>query len=1341
MTALSRPVPARLAAPLRRVARRHWYVLAAVGILKTLAAGLLALLAAAMLLGYFQSLWMPIRVALAGIAWIVVIGSAVRFLRPALTRWNLSRAAMHVEARSPGFHERLSSAVELSAEADPAFRGSPSLIEHLLHQAEADVASVRPEQVVPTDRITRWALLIVPVLLAWMLLAILPSTAKPTMAGLYRVLMPWRNALPPMLAQVVVSPGEITLVQGDSMPVAAQVTFTEDSRRAGHAVLIRQFDNGQKLSDEMEKSGPRDYRLQLNSLQQTFRYKVTTDQGDSPWFTATVHPRPQINSIDVHCDYPAYTGLSATTVSGRDGNIEAVVGTRVTLTVHTALPVVVEKSQIVIDEGTPDQLVLPLRQVAPDKPDYLAQLIVNHSGQYKVRLRNEFDLPNIDEPPRSIVAQPDDLPTIAIRSPEPKIRVRPDDTIPVKYEASDDFGIAKIEAILQVDDHPAQTVPVPFRTDDKRQAAGPDFSISVADLLKSQEITSADHITYQLKVTDNRDPDPQFGFSDRQTLKIDRNESRSYQAKVDHKIAEDLKKAVEQAINQLNREHDEVQPTTNLDPAQPLDSWRQKNLHQATQDLPRTSRQLQKAADEAKGTVFQDVAKKVQEIATHPVRAAAEDAAEADLNPDNGEDRKQAATKAVKEITDAREQLQKILSDQQIDKDEHAVEAARDLAEAAQKQQEAADAMKPRDQAANSRDRQQRQQQQQAMRKQEQANQKLRQALDQVEALRDPKAAETAQRLEDLIRKVEEGEKQQDKEAEQTEKQAAINEIQKAANELAKKQEALNKKIEQSAEQDKDALQKAGANPPNRDQQNNIVRELNRNNLQAAHDQMRNAANQLHQAAQQLKGMARSNDLRPDSKQQDAINQDEQAKQEAQNRKNEADQAANMLKQAAQQKDAPKPDDAAIQHARQTAEAIEKKAGELHAEDPDAQHLAQAARQDADAAEQSAEQAGHADSRDESRRDLNDAAHALGKASRELADATRKNFDADKAQMVNAQQSAARTAADAADAEATEQAALAKAIDAQEKQLAQIRQNQQSAEQIAQEETQVSENARAAQQQADQLQQQAREANNPNVARRAERAKAALADAQQHAADAAKAQQQAAEAQHNAENAERAEQARDAEQAEGKATEQAARQQQQAQDALARAEGELRNLPQDDQGTASAAENGGEHADAEDGQQNGSQQQQQQAAQAAQEAAQAQQEASQQNPAAAREAANALSQAAQAMARAIPGLNPSDAQDQADRSDEPSQDPAHQPGKSLESKQGMAAGDGAPVVVPASVRDIGISQDEWAKLPELTRKDLLNAAQQSGPPAYRQMIKDYYLRVSKMQQSSGTAAQ
>ena len=168
MTAIPTHVSDRLTAPLRQVAQRQWYVLAAVGVLKTLVVGLVSLLVAAMVLGSLKSLPMPIRIVFAAMAWAMVIGSAIRFLRPALGRWSLSRAAFQIERGQPGLQERLSSAIELSGETDPAFRGSQSLIDHLVRQAEGDAAAVKPELVIRTDGVVRWSLLFAPVLVAWM---------------------------------------------------------------------------------------------------------------------------------------------------------------------------------------------------------------------------------------------------------------------------------------------------------------------------------------------------------------------------------------------------------------------------------------------------------------------------------------------------------------------------------------------------------------------------------------------------------------------------------------------------------------------------------------------------------------------------------------------------------------------------------------------------------------------------------------------------------------------------------------------------------------------------------------------------------------------------------------------------------------------------------------------------------------------------------------------------------------------------------------------------------------------------------------------------------------------
>jgi len=141
----------------------------------------------------------------------------------------------------------------------------------------------------------------------------------------------------------------------------------------------------------------------------------------------------------------------------------------------------------------------------------------------------------------------------------------------------------------------------------------------------------------------------------------------------------------------------------------------------------------------------------------------------------------------------------------------------------------------------------------------------------------------------------------------------------------------------------------------------------------------------------------------------------------------------------------------------------------------------------------------------------------------------------------------------------------------------------------------------------------------------------------------------------------------------------------------------------------------------------------QQAAQAAQEAAQAQQDASQQNPQAAQQAANALARAAQALARATPGMH----QGQPDHApgNEPGQPHATTPGQTTDSKEGIAAAS-ADATVPGPVLDIGITADQWAILPPLEKKDLLNAAQQTGPPGYRQMTKDYFAKIARIQSAS-----
>jgi hypothetical protein len=65
----------------------------------------------------------------------------------------------------------------------------------------------------------------------------------------------------------------------------------------------------------------------------------------------------------------------------------------------------------------------------------------------------------------------------------------------------------------------------------------------------------------------------------------------------------------------------------------------------------------------------------------------------------------------------------------------------------------------------------------------------------------------------------------------------------------------------------------------------------------------------------------------------------------------------------------------------------------------------------------------------------------------------------------------------------------------------------------------------------------------------------------------------------------------------------------------------------------------------------------------------------------------------------------------------------------------VPAGPGRTAVtgpLPASIRDLGISPDQWLKLSPAAQRDVLSTSQQLGPPAYRPLIQDYYVKVSQM---------
>ena len=158
-------------------------------------------------------------------------------------------------------------------------------------------------------------------------------------------------------------------------------------------------------------------------------------------------------------------------------------------------------------------------------------------------------------------------PDITLLSPDPKspVKVRPDDSVPIRFTASDDFGISRVEARVRVDDRPPQTLAVPLDSHDARTNG--EWSLDVAAVLKgSPGVTEARRIVCEFVAVDNRDPDAQPSSPARLTLDLDKNTAPLVQ-RLDADATKDLTTAVNTAADKLKAAQTELDALKKSDTA------------------------------------------------------------------------------------------------------------------------------------------------------------------------------------------------------------------------------------------------------------------------------------------------------------------------------------------------------------------------------------------------------------------------------------------------------------------------------------------------------------------------------------------------------------------------------------------------------------------------------------------------------------------------------------------------------------------------------------------------------------------------------------------------------
>ncbi len=560
-----RPIPSAIAARLRALTRRARAVAAARGAAYTLGAFLVGMAAAIAVDLFVPMLWPAsamwftpaTRVALSG----AVLGASltiagVWLIRPLRRRYSLTAAALTLERDHPELQERISSTVQLMLSRDPAvFRGSERMIGQVALAAEADSARVSPRQVIRTHRARRaW-------LLAGLIVAgvVVAAAWQPRYFSLYvqRFVAPWNDTAQFRRTSVESITADREAARGERLVVEARC----GGLFAQQAVLYVTWSNGRSepftVHPQPNGGDGQTFLFPFDNVTDSFTYRIRANDGVTAVHRITAVDRPQVGPIDLLLDYPDYTARSSRLVENGDGTISAVRFTRATVRATLNRSIDTDAGFLVATTNPPpttrpdadrQPVVRRLPLTLIEGTTYQADLTVDQPGTYAFELTSGqwSNLPRAQ--PYRIAPEPDALPRVRQLSPTADVTLRPDDKLLIGYEASDDYGLARLEVLWSLDGRTWQAVGADLPADAARSAhARAEFDLSALNL------SAATQVKYKLRVHDNlpaRFAGPQWSeTSPPRTIRLDVKVA-DYEAQ----LAETLREVVADSVKDLDAE-------------------------------------------------------------------------------------------------------------------------------------------------------------------------------------------------------------------------------------------------------------------------------------------------------------------------------------------------------------------------------------------------------------------------------------------------------------------------------------------------------------------------------------------------------------------------------------------------------------------------------------------------------------------------------------------------------------------------------------------------------------------------------------------------------------------
>ena len=337
---------------------------------------------------------------------------------------SLESVAVRLERAFPQLDNQLINAVQLGR-----MQESPLVLE-LVREAFDSSRSLSISHAAGREEVKKRTILLVPLIaLAGIYLLLMPEGF---LNAANRYLHPMSSISPFSQTHLKVLPGDAVMVRGSDLDVIARTSGV----MVQNAVLeMRENKKTSRL--EMKFDGTKFFCKQENILT-PFEYRVLAGDAETRWFRIRVIEKPGVKEFTLSLEFPSYTKIPNRTVQDSSGDIRAVAGTDLDLTIASTKPL--KKALAVLSNG--DEI--PFTLSGPSMITASLSLHLTESGNYRVHLLDNEGYDNQPSPLYTINVAKDTPPVIAIASPGVELELEPSRTLPVLYRVADDFGVSSL---------------------------------------------------------------------------------------------------------------------------------------------------------------------------------------------------------------------------------------------------------------------------------------------------------------------------------------------------------------------------------------------------------------------------------------------------------------------------------------------------------------------------------------------------------------------------------------------------------------------------------------------------------------------------------------------------------------------------------------------------------------------------------------------------------------------------------------------------------------------------------------------------------------------------------